>query len=1149
MDAIKEKTGIKKSLLKIVLMAIAITAFLLNLIPINVRAVQYERASARIQVYTQYDVDAYGSLNNNWLNTSGCGWFATFHALQWLGIIDHDRESSDSTIMRIYEESDYIDTTGGAEEGISELQCLLKRKYPKFSYKLFWGNGDNLENKVKQILSDGGVVVLGGGSHFVCAVEISSDSQYVHIIDSVLTTKIPNKNYCYQYDSNKNTFVKVSSESCAVRSVSWHCNINWQMVSNSPVTKYAGGDYWFPLSHLGDTVQIDGKDRKFQYALALYSHSLPSPQYNYSSINTSGQVLIKNKSTGTYLNADAEQEKATVSVKSLDWSNKQLFSINGSSGLYMITTSFNNRFNLNPNSDLLSSGDKINILNMQLENSYDQHWGFEAVAGGYIIHNMKNQTLVLGLDSNNKVQIETKTGASDQIWTIETVSNIFSTINSGNYNIKNKSTGTYLNADGREQNTDISVKSKSNDDSQLFYISGANKSYTISPVFDKSLNINPYYTNHIISSGKKINLWKASAEEDNDMHWAFEAVSGGFIIHNMRDPSLVIGLGNNNVVQIETRTGSADQIWILELVDHVHSYGTWTKVSDSQHQRTCACGDVQKENHTWNTGTVTKTATHTSTGTKTYTCTKCNATKTEIIPKTTEHSYGSWTKLSGTQHQRTCACGDTQTENHTWNSGTVTKTATHTSTGTKTFTCTKCNATKTETIPKTTEHSYGSWIRLSDTQHQRTCACGDAETENHTWDSGTVTKEATHTEVGVKTYTCTKCNATKTKVIPETLNHTYGSWERIDDTYHRGTCACGDVIKESHIWDSGKVTKEATNTSTGIKTYTCTKCNATKTETIPKTTPQTYYIDINGYLDENVNDSLKLNGVVYGTFDIYVDGIIVADDVVDYYSSFPVGSMYEIKDIKATTGHTYNGLRKGIISGTISSNTTDIVLIFDTLKYTITYDANEGSGAPASQIKKYGDTLALSSIKPTRSGYFFVGWNTNKNATIASYAPGASYSANANLKLFAVWEKTETPTPTTTSTDMPTNTPTDTPTKAPTATATHTPTLTPPTTPIKTSTATELPEEPTDKPIITNSSVNQGGVNTSEPEPSSTIVPTDFETNPHSETTDTISMSSNDIENKSNVLLAISCIISLLFIVAFMVVLILLIKNKKGKTE
>ena len=44
-----------------------------------------------------------------------------------------------------------------------------------------------------------------------------------------------------------------------------------------------------------------------------------------------------------------------------------------------------------------------------------------------------------------------------------------------------------------------------------------------------------------------------------------------------------------------------------------------------------------------------------------------------------------------------------------------------------------------------------------------------------------------------------------------------------------------------HVWDSGKVTKEPTETETGIKTYTCTLCGETKTETIPKLTHEHSY--------------------------------------------------------------------------------------------------------------------------------------------------------------------------------------------------------------------------------------------------------------------------------------------------------------------
>ena len=71
--------------------------------------------------------------------------------------------------------------------------------------------------------------------------------------------------------------------------------------------------------------------------------------------------------------------------------------------------------------------------------------------------------------------------------------------------------------------------------------------------------------------------------------------------------------------------------------------------------------------------------------------------------------------------------------------------------------------------------------------------------------------------------------------------------------------------------------------------------------------------------------------------------------------------------------------------------------------YTVSYNANGGSGAPSSQTKYYGKTLTLSSTKPTRSGYTFLGWGTSSTATSASYSAGGSYTANASVTLYAVW--------------------------------------------------------------------------------------------------------------------------------------------------
>ena len=73
--------------------------------------------------------------------------------------------------------------------------------------------------------------------------------------------------------------------------------------------------------------------------------------------------------------------------------------------------------------------------------------------------------------------------------------------------------------------------------------------------------------------------------------------------------------------------------------------------------------------------------------------------------------------------------------------------------------------------------------------------------------------------------------------------------------------------------------------------------------------------------------------------------------------------------------------------------------------YTVSYNANGGSGAPSSQTKTYGVNLTLSSTVPTRGGYNFLGWSTSSTATSATYSAGGSYTANAGATLYAVWEK------------------------------------------------------------------------------------------------------------------------------------------------
>ena len=115
-----------------------------------------------------------------------------------------------------------------------------------------------------------------------------------------------------------------------------------------------------------------------------------------------------------------------------------------------------------------------------------------------------------------------------------------------------------------------------------------------------------------------------------------------------------------------------------------------------------------------------------------------------------------------------------------------------------------------------------------------------------------------------------------------------------------------------------------------------------------------------------------------------------------------------------------------------------------TKKYTLSYNANNGSGAPSSQsvsvsckgwstsntassasyscgssykpttnITLYAvwysnGSATISSTKPTRSGYTFLGWSTSSSASSASYSSGSSISISSNTTLYAVWKKNPT---------------------------------------------------------------------------------------------------------------------------------------------
>ena len=94
-------------------------------------------------------------------------------------------------------------------------------------------------------------------------------------------------------------------------------------------------------------------------------------------------------------------------------------------------------------------------------------------------------------------------------------------------------------------------------------------------------------------------------------------------------------------------------------------------------------------------------------------------------------------------------------------------------------------------------------------------------------------------------------------------------------------------------------------------------------------------------------------------------------------------------------------------SGDKLSVTKDTVLyaVWKSKGYTLTFDANGGSGEPSVISAEKNSTVTIPKANVTREGYWFLGWATSKTATSAQYKSGSQLTLSANMTLYAVWKK------------------------------------------------------------------------------------------------------------------------------------------------
>ncbi len=307
----------------------------------------------------------------------------------------------------------------------------------------------------------------------------------------------------------------------------------------------------------------------------------------------------------------------------------------------------------------------------------------------------------------------------------------------------------------------------------------------------------------------------------------------------------------------------------LEEYLHKHTYADNWSHDEQEHWHAAACAHTSErkdvEAHSFDEGVITTSATHLAEGVMTYLC-KCSYAKTETIGKVTEHTWGDWEADGNDKHTRSCACGETGSEAHSWNTGEITAQPTHVAEGVKTYTCTVCTHTKTEPIAKLTEHTWGNWEADGNDNHTRSCACGETRQELHHFQEGAAWTD----EAGavVMRYTCIYCDHQTTF---DTLHECENDWDNPVqyDSCHWYPCTTAGcparVNYENHSYEQG-VLNWPTHDQPGLMVAAC-YCGHVLPGSEAAVEFYNYFLDFSGCTTEGINQS---------------DNMIYVGDAFDY---------------------------------------------------------------------------------------------------------------------------------------------------------------------------------------------------------------------------------------------------------------------------
>ena len=251
----------------------------------------------RIQIYSQGNGDFYKIMHyfsngktGGDLGGWGCGWFALCHALQWVRIEPKDIESNNDLPIRLHAESNIrtcgSDNQGSDQTGIGVAIKWLKGKYTNLIY---YGK---TQGNLKSVLSNGGAAIINQYGHFYTAVNISSDGQYVQIVDSCMGVPKSNGVKLYKYNGSTG-FEETTWRDCIVDdNICWYVKKgtsghNELFRQSTPNLTRSGGEYWVKYSEVSSRV--------------LYYIENSNPEPDYVSLCTRygsyGRIYVKNAAT------------------------------------------------------------------------------------------------------------------------------------------------------------------------------------------------------------------------------------------------------------------------------------------------------------------------------------------------------------------------------------------------------------------------------------------------------------------------------------------------------------------------------------------------------------------------------------------------------------------------------------------------------------------------------------------------------------------------------------------------------------------------------------------------------------------------------------------------------------------------------------